>query len=250
MLTLSIESRKLTTERKFDGLLLILACIGAISTASAGRASAQTDEEFAIWSALFFTGQVYADSPSPTFWFDTQARRGERGTVYILRPGAGMAFAPWGSLWVGYAWVPVWTDATGERTDEQRIWEQLILNHQTNSGVFFQSRSRFEQRFSKGASGTANRFRQFVRLNYQPRQRVPVGIAFWDEVFVGIDSESWTKQGFDQNRLFLGLAIYALELFRVEVGYLNNYLAREPDQLTQALSINFFVTFKGSRHTH
>lgn len=239
----------MNTARKFDGLLLILACIGPISVAPAGRASAQTDREFAIWSALFFTGQVYADSPSPTFWFDTQARRGEGGTVYILRPGAGVAFAPWGSLWLGYAWVPVWTDATGERSDEQRIWEQLILNHQTDSGVFFQSRSRFEQRFLKGASGNANRFRQFVRLNYKPRLRTPVGIAFWDEVFVGIDSDDWAKQGFDQNRLFIGLAIYALELFRVEVGYLNVYLSREPDALIQALSINFFVSFQGSRHT-
>ena len=61
-----------------------------------------------------------------------------------------------------------------------------------------QSRTRFEQRFANFGTGTAHRFRQLIRLNYRPRESVPVGIAFWDEVFVGIQGASWAKQGFDQ----------------------------------------------------
>ena len=214
------------------------------------RAGAQTEQDFAIWSALFFTGQVYADSPSPSFWLDVHGRRDDGGTVAILRPGIGLSFTSWGSLWLGYAWVPVWPDGAGERLDEQRVWEQLLLTYRGEAGVLFQSRTRFEQRFSKESSGTAHRFRQFVRLNYRPRQRVPVGIAFWDEVFVGIEGTTWAKQGFDQNRAFLGLAVYAFEtLFRVEVGYLNVFLSRETDLLTHTLSLNFFVSFKGRQYS-
>jgi len=229
---------------------LALVCLVMLWVACTRDASAQTEQDFAIWAALFFTAQVYADSPSPTFWLDAHARRGDVGTVHILRPGAGFAFAPWGSLWLGYAWVPEWIDATGERRDEQRIWEQLILDYRSSLGLYFQSRSRFEQRFLKGASGTAHRFRQFVRLNYRPRKAVPVGIVFLDEVFLGIQGATWAKQGFDQNRVFLGLAIYAFEkLFRVEVGYLNVYLSRQQNRLDHVLSINFFVSFKGRQYS-
>ncbi|MEM7138393.1 MAG: DUF2490 domain-containing protein [Myxococcota bacterium] len=214
-----------------------------------GRAEAQTEQDFAIWGALFFTGQVYADSPSPTFWLDVHGRQDDSGTVAIFRPGVGLAFSPWGSLWLGYAWVPVWPSDVGERLDEQRIWEQLLLTFRGDRGVLFQSRTRVEQRFLKGASGTAHRFRQFVRLNYKPRQRLPVGLAIWDEVFVGMQGATWAQQGFDQNRVFAGIAIYAFQkLFRVEVGYLNVYVNRQTNQMAHVLSMNFFVSFKGRQY--
>jgi hypothetical protein len=144
--------------------------------------------------------------------------------------------------------VPEWFDATGQRTDEQRVWEQLIFDYRSKQGLWFQSRSRFEQRFSNAGSGTAHRFREMVRLTYRPKKSVPVGIAFWDELFVGIQGASWAEQGFDQNRVFLGVAIYAFEkLFRIEVGYLNVYLSRQPNRLTHVLGFNFLVSFKGKK---
>lgn len=210
------------------------------------RAAAQKESDFEIWGALFFTGQVFDNTPTPSFWFDAHARRSERGTVHILRPGVGFAFASWGSVWLGYAWTPEWLDATGERRDEHRIWEQLTLDCRRVVGLLIQSRTRFEQRFQPASSGTAHRFRQFARLNYRPDPRVPVGIAFFDEVFFGINGARWAKQGFDQNRAFLGLAVYAFDaLFRTEVGYLNVFLSRQPNRLAHVLSLNFFVSFDG-----
>ena len=180
--------------------LLVLLCVVTFVLGAERHASAQTDPDFANWAALFVTGQVFADQPSPVFWLDAHARRGDSGTLGILRPGVGYAFAPWVSLWAGYAWVPKWIDATGQRIDEHRLWEQLTFDHRNDLGLWFQSRTRFEQRFSKAGSGTAHRFRQLVRLNYRPKKSVPVGIAFWNEVFVGIQAASWAPEGFDQNR--------------------------------------------------
>lgn len=209
-------------------------------------ASAQTESDFEIWTAAFFTGQLFSDTPTPTFWFDAQARRSEVGTVVILRPGVGVALAPWASLWLGYAWTPTWLDATGALLDEHRVWEQLTLDFRRVSGLLLQSRTRLEQRFQTDSSGTSHRFREFVRLNYRPTQRLPIGIAFYDEVFLGMRGAGWAKQGFDQNRAFLGLAVFALEaLFRVEVGYLNVFLSREPNRIVHALSLNFFVSYGG-----
>ena len=95
------------------------------------------------------------------------------------------------------------------------------------SGRLLQSHTRFEQRFQTGSGGTAHRVRQFVRLKYRRQQGAPVGTAFFDGVFVGIEGAGWAKQGFDQNRAFLGLAVYAFEaIFRVEAGYLNVFLLR------------------------
>jgi hypothetical protein len=55
-----------------------------------------------------------------------------------------------------------------------------------------------------------------------------------------------SRTRFDQNRAFLGLAVYAFEgLFRIEVGYLNVFLSREPNRLAHVLSLNFFVSHGG-----
>ena len=224
------------------GFALVATLLG-----SAERAEAQVEDDFALWAALFFTGQVHTDTPSPTFWLDAHVRRFESSVLSILRPAVGYALAPWFSLWLGYAWVPDWNDDTGQRSDEHRLWEQFIFTYRSTP-VLFQSRTRFEQRYLRGASGTAHRFRQFVRFNYKPKESIPVGIALWDELFVGIQGATWAKQGFDQNRVFLGPAIYTLDgFFRIEVGYMNVYLARETNQLVHVASFNFFVNFRGKQ---
>jgi hypothetical protein len=160
----------------------------------------------------------------------------------------GSGVRPWASLYVGYAWIPEWVDATGERRDEHRVWEQLILDYHGDHGIWVQSRTRFEQRFANFGTGTAHRFRQLARLNVRPNESVPVGVAIWDEVFVGIRGASWAKQGFDQNRAHVGLAIYSSNKpFRTEVGYLNVYLSRQTNRMSHVLAIAFFVGFKGKK---
>jgi hypothetical protein len=253
--SVTLPSLCLTRQAVIDGKLSrvarqasIVLCALTLCTVVAREVDAQTDQEFAIWAAVFANAQLFDPAPSPVFWFDAHGRRGELGTVAILRPGVGYAFAPWVSLYAGYAWIPEWLDATGGRRDEHRIWEQLIFDYHGDQGIWVQSRTRFEQRFANFGTGTAHRFRQLVRLNYRPKASVPVGIAFWDEVFVGIQGASWAKQGFDQNRAHLGLAIYSSKPFRVEIGYLNVYASRQTNRMSHVLGAAFFVGFKGKKH--
>jgi hypothetical protein len=221
------------------GLLLAAALLVTPS-----RSYAQTESEFAIWTAAFATAQLFPKPPSPTFWLDVHARRSEPGTLLILRPGLGYAFTSWGSIWVGYDWVPSFVDATGERVDTHGIWEQLTFDYAPRR-LTFQSRTRFEQDWSDAGSGMRPRLRQFVRTNVKPSESVPLGIALWDEVFFSLKSTEWARGGFLENRLFAGLAIFANRFFRVEPGYMFvNVKKSDTVLLSHIFAINFFVNYK------
>lgn len=205
---------------------------------------AQTDQDVQTWTALIAAGKIKDDSPVAA-WFDGHVRRGDAGTTLILRPGIGYVLAPWASVWVGYAWVPVFLDASGERIDEQRAWQQVILQHTWGEGAWkLQSRTRFEQRFNQLSDDMGLRLREFVRLDYRPSAESWFGAVVWDELFWGLNAPGFAPEGYDQNRLFLGAAFHANPALRVEAGYLFVHLNREPnDQIQHVMALNFFAIF-------
>ncbi len=222
---------------------------GLIVLSSARIAAAETNDDFEIWAAAFVTAQLRQTAPGPLLWFDVHARRAEAGSVLILRPGVGYAFNSWASAWVGYAWNPVFLDASHERIDVQGLWEQLTLNYGKNPKMVLQSRTRFEQFWADTGDQMYPRLRQFGRFNYRPSSSVPVGLAIWDEVFFGLKQVDWGKGGFFENRIFAGLAIFASsEVFRVEPGYMfvNRNLGSNQHSLGHTLALNFLVNFKPS----
>ena len=210
-----------------------------------GRAHALTRSEFHQWTALLSTGRLKQGPPGMTFWFDAHARRGDSNTVLILRPGVGAQLTPWLTLWAGYAWVPTFGDRSRGTTHEHRVWEQITLSHQT-AGWSFQSRTRLEQRVSDAGDDVGHRIREFVRVNWQPDANFPMGAAFWDEIFIGLNNTDWgAPKGFDQNRLFLGPFLNPLPWARLEMGYLFAYLDRgNADLAAHVLAVNLFVSLK------
>lgn len=207
-------------------------------------AHAQTTDEFQFWGGWFFTGQLEPETPSWRGWADIHVRRGSGGTVLIFRPGVGYSFAPWITLWGGYAWVPTFNDPAFTHANEHRVWEQLTLQH-SDEHWLLQSRTRLEQRLLDSDGNLGLRLRQFLRLNYQPWADVPAGLVLWDELFVGMNDPGWAVQGFDQNRLFLGVALYAMKQMRIETGYAFVYLNRQPaNQIQHVFAVNFLATLK------
>ncbi|MEM9073831.1 MAG: DUF2490 domain-containing protein [Myxococcota bacterium] len=214
----------------------------AVSAALPTTAEAQDRSEFQLWAALLATAHTATEPPGLSFWLDTHARRGENGTVVILRPGIGAELTKNISVWAGYAWVPVFDDATGNTTNEHRIWQQLVLKHSVG-GFSFQSRTRLEQRFSEAGDDVGARIRQFVRVNWRPSSQEPFGLAFWDEIFIGLNEPDWgAPQGFDQNRIFIGPFLQVASWARLEAGYLFVYLDRSPNVRAHVLAINLFVS--------
>lgn len=220
--------------------------VGLIVLCSAQVATAETDDDFEIWTAAFVTAQFRETAPGPTLWFDVHARRADAGSVLILRPGVGYAFNSWASVWVGYAWNPVFKDASHERVDVQGPWEQLTLNYGKNPKMVLQSRTRFEQFWSDAGDKMYPRLREFGRFNYRPSSSVPVGVAIFDEVFFGLKDVDWAHKGFFENRIFAGLAIFdSSGVFRVEPGYMFVNIKRGENKLLgHVLSLNFFLNFK------
>ena len=217
---------------------------------SAGSAAAQTRDELQIWTAMLGTAHTEPAPPGLAFWLDVHLRRGEGGTVFIGRPAVGVQVTDWLSLWAGYAWVPVFSDDNGDTLHEHRAWQQVILQHRiAEAGLALQSRTRFEQRFVAGASDPGLRLRHFARLGWQPSADVPLGLAVWDELFLGLGETSWGQPGgIDQNRIFVGPFLRMNRWVRFEAGYLFVYLDRgDRDLRAHVRAVNLFLTPRPAR---
>lgn len=221
--------------------------VGLVLVAVPAAAEAQTTNEAQMWASMTLTaklGGAEARDHGPVAWLDLHARRGADGFTGILRPALGWRFSPSLALYGGYAWVPFYAD-DDERKDvqEHRAWQQLI--YQGKEGpLLLQLRPRFEQRF-RPDEDVAFRLRLFGRLNADLWKGSPLAAATWDETFVQFGETSWgAPGGFDQNRLFLGLAYTAGEV-RVEPGYLNVTIRRPDDSLRieHNFAINAFWSF-------
>ncbi len=241
---------KRSTSTRFGRSVAILTVLTSAWLFANTPAQAQRSgsSDFQSWTALLGTGAPDAGPAGPALWLDLHARRGRSGTLLIVRPALGYRFAPWGSLWAGYAWVPSFADESpgGDPVDEHRIWQQVIFAHRYSSlGLSVQSRTRFEQRFHEQGEDVALRLRQFVRVNWQPDPALPLGLALWDELFLGLTKNDWgAPQGMDQNRLFVGPFLTTAPWSRLEMGYLFVYLDRETDLYAHVLAVNLFVSLR------
>src|SRR5690606_10327008 len=114
------------------------------------------------------------------------------------------------------------------------------------------NRTRFEQRFFSGISGSddvAYRFRHLVKLAIPlPAISPAFGLAFYDEIFLNMNNtDSGLRSGFAINRGFAGVS-YRLDQHTVfELGYLNQFINTKdnprPDRMQHILAVQLFMNF-------
>jgi hypothetical protein len=139
----------------------------------------------------------------------------------LLRPAVGVQVTPETSLWVGYAWTPTF----GPYSDEQRPFQQLLVEHRLGP-VTLANRLRVEERFIADTSGVSVRARHMVRAIVRFGPSSPLGVAASEEVFVTLTASArGPMQGFDQNRAFIGLNWRRAD-WQVELGYMNVFVDR------------------------
>lgn len=217
---------------------LALAAVGILNTE--GTASAAS-RETTVWSALLLTAKTSSDRTGPSVWLDAHARRGPTSTTAIVRPGLGYRLSPTTSFWGGYAYIGAFADGDGDDVTEHRAWQQ-ILHQDTLGPMLFQFRGRVEQRFRADES-PALRLRALARANVSLWSGGPLALASWNETFVAVGRTSWgSPSGFDQNRLFLGLALAAGQV-RVEAGYTGISVRRADDSLLHQHAPTLWVFF-------
>jgi Protein of unknown function (DUF2490) len=160
----------------------------------------------------------------------------------IIRPGIGYALTDQSTVWMGYARVTSYLDV--QEIAEDRMWEQYMWKGSTLLGaVAF--RSRLEQRWVANGSDVGQRFRQFVKLHWPFSFYPAANFTVWDEVFVNMNSTDWgAVQGFDQNRVFVGIGYrYSPEIL-AEIGYMNQFIqTSRNDRMNHLLSLTVFFDF-------
>jgi len=212
----------------------------ALGLAGTPLAYAEQDQS---WAGLFLSGPVSKDS-SVLVWFDghTRFRDGASSLdVSILRPGIGWRVNPKLDLYVGYARATQHRE-TGD-VEEDRLWQQALYPIAEIAGGKLTGRTRLEQRFRETGDDMGWRFRQFLRYG-RPFDGTPFGAVVSNEVFFGLNQTDWgQRDGFDQNRLFLGASWQVHPKMRLEGGYLNQHINGTTDVKRDNIAVNLFASF-------
>lgn len=230
---------------------LLMLCVMMILPLTKADADLKLNDDFAAWGAIQGQGSIPSEDAGIRkwqWWMEGQARffnGAERLGQTLVRPGFGYKVFDKLSVWLGYAWINT-RPRGGSKTNENRIWQQLSWNKAYAWGNLA-TRTRLEQRFLNNGDDTGWRFRQFVKYTH-PLFSQRLYASVWDEVFVNINSTDWgADNGFAQNRAFAGLGLYVDEQrhYRVELGYLNQYLnvPGTNDGMNHIISASLFIRY-------
>ena len=204
-------------------------------------AKAGTVSDHQLW-----TGAIFTTRPVTSWrllgWLDLHDRRRQDSTLFVLRPGLGYQWFARLSVHAGYAWIPTYVDEAADR-HEHRSWQQLLFNAPAPQGWALLIRPRLEQRFAQGGKDTGHRLRLLARIAYTFRSGVL--FVFWNECLYQLNNTDWrASAGFDQNRAFAGIGLPAMGKARLEVGYVNAFIKRSPDNhLDHNLAVSLFWTY-------
>ncbi|HET9511904.1 MAG TPA: DUF2490 domain-containing protein, partial [Sphingomonas sp.] len=207
-------------------------------------AQARADEDVQAWTGVVAQGTVKGDL---YVWLEGQARFtddvGQLGQ-FILRPAAGVRFAPDASAIAGYAYVQTRSSA-GAITREHRPWQQVqfaVLRDGAGKPIVT-SRTRLEQRMVEGRTKTGWRLRQFVRAGIPMTRSGVQAVAFTEGFFNLNTTDFGARSGVDQWRTFVGLGLPVTKTARLEPGYLNQHVFRAgEDRTNHIVSATLFVT--------
>ncbi|WP_162233330.1 DUF2490 domain-containing protein [Sphingomonas sp. Leaf33] len=207
-------------------------------------APAHANEDVQGWTGVVAQGAVKGDL---YIWLEGQARfTDEIGQLgqFILRPAAGIRFAPDASAIAGYAYVQTRSPA-GLITREHRPWQQVqfaLLRNRAGKPVVT-SRTRLEQRMVEGRTKTGWRLRQFVRAGV-PITRGGVQAVAFSEGFFNLNTTDFgARSGVDQWRTFVGIGLPVGKTARIEPGYLNQRVFRRgEDRTNHVLNATLFVS--------
>lgn len=219
-----------------------------------------TEQLFGIWGTVIVNGRFAKDSP--WIWYADLSLRSAQQYAYsgnndrnmvlaavITHDAIGYQFNDNHSIHIGYAFQNVKDPYANQAYpfNENRAWEQYTYTTPTPFGNF-SARSRFEQRTvnlsqSKyDGSEVGLRFRQQFRLSYPLDEQW--SIIGWDEIFINANTVNWGPvSGIDQNRVFVGVSCKFDQVWRTEIGYMNQYINRDTanDRDFDLVSLNLYI---------
>jgi hypothetical protein len=225
-------------------LLIYLLALGIVHGA---YAQSRQDTNVNAWFMYF------GDHPLNDKWgihLEGQVRRADSGLTwqqFIIRPAVNYQVNDRLMLTAGYAFVEAWPygDFPAKAPfPEHGFYEQALIKQKLSS-IPLQHRLRVDQRLvglvpaphaAVHSWQLRQRFRYMLRADFPlplgDGKRRPFGLAIYDEVFVNFGADRGMRYP-DQNRAYAALRYKLNQWNRLEVGYLNQYIAQRNGLITE-----------------
>jgi hypothetical protein len=218
-------------------LFLLMLCYSQFATARVN----QNDQTWAIMNSfinLKNKWQLYLEY-QPRFVKD---RKYNATTLYRTAIGRDIGYNF--TVWLGYGFVE---NNYPAYLHEDRPFLQLIHSNMLNDNFKLVNRTRYETRFFRHVTDAVYKLRHLVRGQYRFTNS-SWGMVLYNEWFwnaSSVNDQVVIKEGFDQNRAFIGISYYfgknAQHL--AELGYMNQYI-NGPSVDSNNDNAAFQMTFK------
>lgn len=198
---------------------------------------AQNQRVWFAYSGQYKVSQNWGYHIEAQFRMDNQL---EQSLQSVYRIGVIYFISPSKNVTSGYALINTFDTASEHFFKENRLWEQFQYNKKwhENKNVMAH-RLRLEQRWV-GAIATVDGSPVSIGNNYQNRLRYlnrnifhitnlkatdeELYAVLQNEVFITLGHNKVNSNIFDQNRFLIGLGVNYNNQFRIEVGYMNQFV--------------------------
>ena len=202
--------------------LLILLLASPVGTILA------TEHEPGTWISFATSGGMQSGDSRWRYWFDGQARYvdiGSGANQYVLRPAVGYRFNDRVTGWLGYARLETRT-RSGLSAFENRYWQQVGWIAGLWGSASISMRLRLEQRSLSTGDDLGLSLRYRLRMTHPMGESSKNTLILSVEPFLDLRDTDWRgSAGLNQNRLFAGVTFPLAERWRLETGYMNQYVA-------------------------
>jgi hypothetical protein len=190
--------------------------------------NAQQKYDNSAWRTLIFSQLRFTDQSHPL-------------KVFLLEGGLGYQPNLHHSGWLGYRWSA--RNPYNDFSQENQLFQQYIyINNYISHNIIFRTRLEEITRSNDGQIALRLRQRFATELHYYiGRNTLPF---IYDELFFQLNHPNYMPHTFlGENRLFLGVNLRHSQLAWWEIGYINQYQVRTPQQsqniMSHVISVNY-----------
>lgn len=229
--------------KRISHILLMISAFSFVVVTSQTANAQDFEEDLRFWGTVIGEGKF---NQSFGWYLELQGRLKHEGRDFdqaFFRPAVNYWLSDKTSLWLGYVAADTKTD--NDHSYEKRYWQQLMHRFAPVAGFGLLSRTRLEQRDLDTTTDMSHRLRQMLRVEKQLWDDSATQLLVMNEVFINLNNtQNGPQSGFDQNRLFLGAAIFPSQTSRLELGYINQYVNTQAlDRMNHVVSATLFLRF-------
>lgn len=197
-----------------------------------------------LWLAFNLQKKLSAN-PAWYYFIYTQTRLVNESHPWqstLIEGGMGHDWLKDTVVWAGYRWTA--RNPNNNFFQENRLFQQVIWNPKEENIRHYIIRSRLEEIEHTNQSQIYLRLRERVAIewrNFFSRDYFPF---IYDEIFIPLNQTNYNSSKFiNENRLFLGFNLYVSKKDWWEVGYINQYAIKTPQQTANQMSHIVSITY-------